>query len=109
MGMFSFLTGKKHEAEVAPAPAPAPAGTDIVEAPSPTVQAQTPFHAPDAWQSEALASPKPETKHDALQVGPLDPEQMAALQVKIIEVIKMLYNPVIPVDIYVLALNYDII
>ena len=109
MGMFSFLTGKKDEPEVAPTPAAAPAGTDLVEAPDPTVQGQTPFHAPDAWTSEALSSPKPETKHDALQVGPLDPEQTAALQGKIIEVIKTVYDPEIPVDIYELGLIYDII
>ena len=109
MGMFSFLTGKKDEAEVAPTPAAPPAGSDLVEAPDPTVQGQTPFHAPDAWKSEALASPKPETKHDALQVGPLDPARTAALQGKIIEVIKTVYDPEIPVDIYELGLIYDII
>ena len=109
MGMFSFLTGKKDEAETPPqSPAPT-AATDVVEAPSPTVEGQTPFHAPDAWKSEALASPKPETKHDALQVGPLDPEQTAALQGKIVEVIKTVYDPEIPVDIYELGLIYDII
>ena len=109
--MFSFLTGKKDEAEVevAPAPAAAPPATELVEAPDPTVDGQTPFHAPEAWKSEALASPKPETKHDALQVGPLDPEQTAALQGKIIEAIKTVYDPEIPVDIYELGLIYDII
>lgn len=92
--MFSFLTGKKDE---------------LVEAPDPRVEGQTPFHAPEAWKSEALAQPKPETHHDALQVGPLDPDQTAALQAKIIEVIKTVYDPEIPVDIYELGLIYDII
>jgi FeS assembly SUF system protein len=106
MGMFSFLTGKKDEAE---APPQSPAPTATTDAPNPTVEGQTPFHAPDAWKSEALASPKPETKHDALQVGPLDPDQTAALQGKIIEAIKTVYDPEIPVDIYELGLIYDII
>jgi FeS assembly SUF system protein len=107
--MFSFLTGKKDDAETAlESPAPA-AAADVTEAPNPTVEGQTPFHAPDAWKSEALASPKPETKHDALQVGPLDPEQTAALQGKIVEAIKTVYDPEIPVDIYELGLIYDII
>ncbi len=90
MGMFSFLTGKKDQAE------------------EPTVS-QTPFTAPDAWTSEALTSPKPETTHDALQVGPLDTEQTAEFQGKIVEAIKTVYDPEIPVDIYELGLIYDII
>ena len=107
--MFSFLSGKKDEADtLQESPVPSVA-TDAVEAPSPTVEGQTPFHAPDAWKSEALASPKPETKHDKLQVGPLDPEQTAALQGKIVEVIKTVFDPEIPVDIYELGLIYDII
>jgi FeS assembly SUF system protein len=90
--MFSFLTGKKEEVAASPAP-----------------EAQTPFTAPDAWKSEALAGPKPETTHDALQVGPLDPEQTAAFQGRIVEAIKTVYDPEIPVDIYELGLIYDII
>lgn len=96
MGVFSFLsdlTGKKEEAATAPAP-PAP---------------DTPFTPPDAWKSESMASPKPETTHDVLQVGPLDPDQTAAIQAKIVEAIKTVYDPEIPVDIYELGLIYDII
>lgn len=106
MGMFSFLTGKKDSSEAAETQ-PATASAAAVESPAP--ESQTPFHAPDAWTSEALSSPKPETKHDGLQVGPLDPEQTAALQGKIIEAIKTVYDPEIPVDIYELGLIYDII
>jgi len=90
--MFSFLAGKKDTPEAAPAP-----------------EAQTPFVAPDAWKSEALTSPKPETAHDVLQVGPLDPVQTAALQGPIIEACKTVFDPEIPVDIYELGLIYDII
>lgn len=104
MGMFSFLTGKKDATEATSAE---PAATTAVVAPA--AESQTPFQAPDAWTSEALSSPKPETKHDTLQVGPLDPEQTAALQAKIVEAIKTVYDPEIPVDIYELGLIYDII
>jgi len=93
MGMFSFLSdlaGKKEDA-----------GT-------PT-QPDTTFTPPDAWKAEPMAAPKPESAHDALQVGPLDAEQTAALQSKIIEAIKTVYDPEIPVDIYELGLIYDII
>ena len=107
MGMFSFLTGKKDDTEAVQPAEPATPASPAADAPA--AEPQTPFHAPDAWTSEALSSPKPETKHDALQVGPLDPEQTAALQGKIIEVIKTVYDPEIPVDIYELGLIYDII
>ena len=42
-------------------------------------------------------------------MGPLDTEQTAALQGKIVEAIKTVYDPEIPVDIYELGLIYDII
>lgn len=103
MGVFSFLsdlTGKKEEAVTPPAPAVAPA---------PPQAPDTPFSPPDAWKSESMAAPKPETTHDGLQVGPLDPDQTAALQGKIVEAIKTVYDPEIPVDIYELGLIYDII
>lgn len=103
MSMFSFLTGKKDTAEATPAE---PAVTAVA---TPAAESQTPFQAPDAWTSEALSSPKPEKKSDALQVGPLDTEQTAALQGKIVEAIKTVYDPEIPVDIYELGLIYDII
>ncbi len=98
MGMFSFLTGKD-----------APAASAASAAVEPGPESQTPFTAPDAWTSEALTSPKPETTHDALQVGPLDTEQTAAFQGPIVEAIKTVYDPEIPVDIYELGLIYDII
>jgi FeS assembly SUF system protein len=94
MSMFSFLadlTGKKDEAAL------------------PDTSSDTPFIPPDAWTSESMAAPKPETAHDGLQVGPLDPEQTGALQGKIVEAIKTVFDPEIPVDIYELGLIYDII
>ncbi len=108
MGMFSFLTGKKDIVEEAPDAAPAaPAAAAGPVNPAPG--SQTPFTAPEAWGTEALKSPKPEAKPDALQVGPLDAEQTAAFQSKIVEAIKTVFDPEIPVDIYELGLIYDII
>lgn len=115
MGMFSFLTGSKSDAvqeavppstesepvEVPAAPAPAAA--------PPAPVSQTPFEAPSAWTSSGMATPRPETTHDQLVVGPLDAEQTAALQAPIIERIKTVFDPEIPVDIYELGLIYDII
>lgn len=109
MGMFSFLsdlTGKKEEV-----------AEGMVDTPTPTahppVLTDTPFKAPDAWKAEPTvetpAAAAPATSQDGLQVGPLDAEQTAALQGKIIEAIKTVYDPEIPVDIYELGLIYDII
>jgi FeS assembly SUF system protein len=102
MGLFSFLsdlTGKKEEA--APeVPTPPPVATE------------TPFVAPDAWKPEPMAQAPPAaapTSQDGLQVGPLDPDHTAALQGKIVEAIKTVFDPEIPVDIYELGLIYDII
>lgn len=122
MGMFSFLTGSKSDAvqEAAPpssqpeAPAePTAASTappaPVVPPPPAAPTSQTPFTAPNAWTSSGLASPRPETAHDQLVVGPMDPAQTAALQAPIIERIKTVFDPEIPVDIYELGLIYDII
>lgn len=106
--MFSFLTGKKENSAVPPdvASATASSATAVV---NPAPEPQTPFVAPDAWGLEALTSPRPETTHDGADVGPLDTEQTAAFQGKIIEAIKTVYDPEIPVDIHELGLIYDII
>lgn len=133
MGMFSFLsdlTGKKADAakETAdavataesegmvdtPTPSPAPAPTPApAPAAHPPVLTDTPFTPPDAWRAEPMAQAPPAaapgSSQDGLQVGPLDSEQTAALQGKIVEAIKTVYDPEIPVDIYELGLIYDII
>lgn len=127
MGMFSFLsdlTGKKEEAAKENAGAVAAAESEgMVNTPTPTpapapaahppVLTDTPFRAPDAWKPEPMAQTPPAgapaTSQDGLQVGPLDPEQTAALQGKIVEAIKTVFDPEIPVDIYELGLIYDII
>jgi FeS assembly SUF system protein len=124
MGVFSFLsdlTGKKDDkpdtGEVATAEAEGMPPADTTPSapaaaappkPEPAVP-QTPYTPPEAWKAEGMAAPKPETTHDKLAVGPLDTEQTAALQAKIIEAIKTVFDPEIPVDIYELGLIYDII
>lgn len=115
MGMFSFLsdlTGKKAEAAEQTAEAVAVAESEgMVETPAPATD--TPFTPPDAWKAEPMAqappAAAPASSQDGLQVGPLDADQTAALQGKIIEAIKTVFDPEIPVDIYELGLIYDII
>ncbi len=127
MGMFSFLadlTGKKAEAAEQTAEAVAVAESEgMVDTPPPSptpppsayppVLTDTPFTPPDAWKAEPMAqappAPAPASSQDGLQVGPLDPDQTAALQGKIVEAIKTVFDPEIPVDIYELGLIYDII
>ena len=98
--MFSFLTGKDAEKDVKapeaapPAPAPAP---------------ETPFTPPEAWNIDSLTAPKPVQPGEVPQVGPLDSVLTAEYQQKIIDVIKTVFDPEIPVDIYELGLIYDII
>ncbi len=106
MGIFSFLTGKKEdegtEAATPERPVPIPEPSAVL--------GDTPFTAPDAWNTEALTAPPPENAaRETPPVGDPDPAQIAALQSKIVEVIKTVYDPEIPVDIYELGLIYDII
>jgi FeS assembly SUF system protein len=127
MGMFSFLsdlTGKKDDTAKENAVAVAAAESEgMVDTPTPSptpspathppVLTDTPFTAPEAWKAEPMAQTPPvaapATSQDGLQVGPLDAEQTAALQGKIVEAIKTVFDPEIPVDIYELGLIYDII
>jgi FeS assembly SUF system protein len=106
MGIFSFLSrdkgGQVETAEStgasAPQGAPAPQA-----APSPQ----------DTWtagfDTSALTAPAPEPAGDNPQVGPTDPAKTAELQGPIIEVLKTVYDPEIPVDIYELGLIYEIL
>jgi FeS assembly SUF system protein len=78
--------------------------TDEAHAASPG----SPFHPPDAWNTEALTSPKPEASGEKPAIGPVDPAVTAELQPKIVEALKTVYDPEIPVDIYELGLIYGI-
>jgi len=64
---------------------------------------------PDAWNIDALTAPPPAPSGDGPQVGPVDPAVTAELQPKIVEALKTVFDPEIPVDIYELGLIYEII
>jgi len=110
MGLFSFLSGSK-DADVATtevSSAVAPATTPAVEVPAAAVAEPTLPSSDWHINTEALTAPPP-PKPDTLVVGPPDPALTAAMQAPIIDVIKTVYDPEIPVDIYELGLIYEII
>ena len=115
MGLFSFLTGQKDEREapaaapVPPSPAPAAPLAPPPPAAAATHAPPTPFTPPEAWDTAALTAPHPETTGEKPNVGPPDSARIAALQGPIIETLKTVYDPEIPVDIYELGLIYDIL
>ena len=115
--MFSFLTGKKNEKDgkepsqesaAATLPPPSAVATD-----EPTRGWDTgddsPFTPPPAWNLDALNTPAPKQEGEIPQIGPVDPAVTAEFQQPIIDVIKTVYDPEIPVDIYELGLIYEII
>jgi FeS assembly SUF system protein len=105
VGLFSFLTGKKDDVD-----ATAVEDRTRPETAEPAPAAPTPFTPPEAWNTDALtAPPPPAATGNAPQIGPVDPAVTAELQGPIIEVIKTVFDPEIPVDIYELGLIYDII
>jgi FeS assembly SUF system protein len=61
------------------------------------------------WNTDALTAPSetPE-RADNPTVGESDPARTAELQPKVVEAIKTVFDPEIPVDIYELGLIYDI-
>ena len=64
---------------------------------------------PEAWNIGALTAPVDGAATDAPEVGPRRSGAIAELQPPIVEAIKTVYDPEIPVDIYELGLIYDII
>ena len=133
--MFSFLTGKKDAkdgkdtvasadvkstavAEATPPVAPStPAATlpppSAVDTDAPPRAWDTgedsPFTPPPAWNLDALTAPAPKQEGEVAQIGALDPAATAEFQQPIIDVIKTVFDPEIPVDIYELGLIYEII
>ncbi|TAK10632.1 MAG: DUF59 domain-containing protein [Acidobacteria bacterium] len=91
--MFSFLKNDKD-----PAHAEDAGGAEGASA-SPTAP---------GLDTSALSAP-PREESPAANVGPLDPANTAELQQPIIDQIKTVFDPEIPVDIYELGLIYDII
>lgn len=104
MGMFSFLKDKnavtsKTETAAAPETSNTPSDTTFVR--------------PAAWDAPALDTTSltapSAAEPDKPNVGPLDPVNTAEMQQPIIDTIKTVFDPEIPVDIYELGLIYDII
>jgi len=109
--MFSFLKKDKETEAVGPVAPPAPPSevTQVSTAPTSTAPEDTPFHAPPAWNLDALTAPHPVAAGTAPEIGPMDAAKTAEYQQKIIDVIKTVFDPEIPVDIYELGLIYEII
>ena len=95
VGLFSFFTGDKTSQAVEPAPQDGQ--------PTPSAIAT------ETIDTSALTAPAAAPAADQPQVGPPDTTQIAALQGPIIEALKTVFDPEIPVDIYELGLIYDII
>ena len=120
MGLFSFLTGKQDDtpaAEHKDATPAQPVTTPSAPAANPPVIPagagwdtgdDTPFNPPPAWNLDALTAPAPKPEGETPQIGPVDPQKTAEFQQPIIDIIKTVYDPEIPVDIYELGLIYDI-
>src|SRR5262245_25140539 len=115
MGLFSFLTGKDADRDVKEVQ-DVKAPSDVKESTPATRDASdwsagsdTPFHPPEAWNTDALTAPKPVQAGEVPQVGAPDAALTAEYQQKIIDVVKTVFDPEIPVDIYELGLIYDII
>lgn len=108
MGIFSFLNGKRDEAPTAPVTPPAPVAPPVAAAPAAAPGLPTPFTPPEAWNIDALTAPPPPPSGEVPQVGPVDAAMTAAFQPRIVEAMKTVFDPEIPVDIYELGLIYDI-
>jgi len=101
VGIFSrFGNNKKDDAQDTAAPAADPGRAEPASA--------TPFTPPEAWNIDALTAPPPEATEEAPQIGPVDRAVTAELQPAIVEAVKTVYDPEIPVDIYELGLIYEI-
>jgi len=104
VGLFSFLKGKDEKTEdITPAPV-APVAVEETQTPKDST-----FTPPPAWNLDALLAPPPEPASETPQIGPLDRTITAELQPQIVEAVKTVFDPEIPVDIYELGLIYEII
>lgn len=110
--MFSFLGGKKDSSPASAKPAgdAAAQSTNAAPAAAEPASADTPpIEVPPGWDVGAFTAPPVTPPSDASQVGPLDPARTAVLQPQVVDALKTVYDPEIPVDIYELGLVYEII
>ena len=108
MGLFSFFKKDTEATEGTEATDRSASATATAQAPAP-VPEHSSFTPPEAWNTEALTAPRPDVAAEKPTIGPADPAQTAALQGKIIEVTKTVFDPEIPVDFYERGLIYEII
>jgi FeS assembly SUF system protein len=97
VGIFSRWR-KGNESTAEPEPVLPPPSSVAVDEPAPSSFVDT----------SALTAPAPEKSGDQPSVGEADPAQTAEFQPKVVEALKTVYDPEIPVDIYELGLIYDI-
>jgi FeS assembly SUF system protein len=111
VGIFSFLTRDKSDPSRSETDVESrPAATETTTSGTATAAEVLPPPSAVGLDTSALTAPLPESSAaDKPQVGPMDPAQTAALQGPIIDVVKTVYDPEIPVDIYELGLIYEII
>jgi FeS assembly SUF system protein len=103
MGIFSFLKGRD-----ADDPGAGTTSEVVAEAVTQAGGDDLPFTVPEGLNIDALTTPVPPVS-ESPNVGPPDPARTAELQPKIVEVLKTVYDPEIPVDVYELGLIYEII
>ncbi len=117
MGMFSFLKDRTASSEGSEGSSGS-GGSTTANPPNPpndpNLSNGSTFVRPAAWDAppldtSSLTAPSPSEVDDGSAVGPLDAANTAELQQPIIDAIKTVYDPEIPVDIYELGLIYDII
>lgn len=107
MGLFSFLKGKDTSDSRASDSGETTA-SEVAEAVTQAGGDDLPFTVPEGLNIDALTTPVPSAA-ETPSVGPMDPAKTAELQPQVVEVLKTVYDPEIPVDIYELGLVYDII
>ena len=107
MGIFSFLKGKDETESPADTISDNP-NEAVVEATTMAGGDDLPFSVPEGLNIDALTTPVPSAS-DTPQIGPVDAAKTAELQPKVVEVIKTVFDPEIPVDIYELGLIYEIL
>jgi FeS assembly SUF system protein len=109
MGLFSFLSGKNDETTPAEEPQAVPSDQKPIEYEPGIDPAQVEGAASYGLNVGALTAPVAEPAAEQPQLGPVDPAVTAELQPLVIDQLKTVYDPEIPVDIYELGLVYDII